>query len=347
MTLQSLTERTNDATPIDVLDVSQAFKACGDPMRLQILQVLQCNAYGVLELAQMFGVKQSGMSHHLKVLHTSGLVDAQREGNAIFYRRPFLHTSPKDGELSRALFDLIDRLPISADLLNRIELIRQQRAIQSQAFFSRLGDQFKAQQELICDYEQYAEASFELLVKDRATEHQRVLEVGPGDGAFLRHLSPAYQHVFALDNTATMLESARQFAQKERLTNIDFVLGDLSHFRSMGETVNAIVMNMVLHHIPSPAEVFTEAAKILEPGGVLVICDLAHHDQTWARENCGDLWLGFEAAELARWAQAVDLVEDDSIYIGLRNGFQIQLRRFAKPNPSKFTQNSVTNRTKP
>lgn len=41
----------------------------------------------MLELAQIFDVGQSGMSHHLKVLAQAELVATRREGNAIFYRR--------------------------------------------------------------------------------------------------------------------------------------------------------------------------------------------------------------------------------------------------------------------
>jgi ArsR family transcriptional regulator len=274
------------------------------------------------------------MSHHLKVLLNSGLVETQREGNAIFYRRPVLNAGSPESDSTRALFELIDRVPLSTAILRQIDLIREQRAVQSRVFFARLGAQFKARQELICDYDQYANASFELLVKDIATHSLTVLEIGPGDGAFLKHLSPAYRQVFALDNSESMLDIARQYAGRERLTNTRFVSGDISHFRSLNQAVDAIVMNMVLHHIASPAEVVAEAAEVLNPGGVMVICDLAHHDQEWARENCGDLWLGFAAAELSNWALAAGLKEDDSIYIGLRNGFQIQLRRFAKPHQS-------------
>lgn len=319
-----------NVSAFDIEALSHVLKACGDPLRIQILQVLQRNTYGVLELTQLFNTKQSGMSHHLKVLHKAGLVETQREGNAIFYRRPLLNPGILDDEATRTLFALIDRFPLSAELKERIELIRQQRAIQSQTFFTRLGDQFKAQQELICDYEQYARASFELLIRQVDTRQQSVLEIGTGDGAFLKLLSPAYREVHALDNAPAMLDAAQALALKERLPNLHFMLGDTAAFRAQGARVDAVVMNMVLHHIPSPAEVFADVAQILNDGGVFVVCDLSHHDQEWAKTNCGDLWLGFESQELSNWADASGLTEDDSVYIGLRNGFQIQLRRFSK-----------------
>ena len=62
-------------------------KAGGDPLRLNVLRALSNDSFGVLELAQIFAIGQSGMSHHLKVLALAGLVATRREGNAIFYRR--------------------------------------------------------------------------------------------------------------------------------------------------------------------------------------------------------------------------------------------------------------------
>jgi len=89
-------------------------------------------------------------------------------------------------------------------------------------------------------------------------------------------------------------------------------------------------MNMVLHHIPSPVDIFSDASALLKDNGILVISDLSHHDQTWVKDNCGDIWLGFESEELNHWAKQFGLDELDSIYIGLRNGFQIQVRKFIK-----------------
>ena len=65
-----------------------------------------------------------------------------------------------------------------------------------------------------------------------------------------------------------------------------------------------------------------------EPGGVVLVTDLCHHDQGWARENCGDLWLGFDPQALAEWAQAAGLLEIASVYLAQRNGFQVQVRLF-------------------
>ena len=72
-------------------------------------------------------------------------------------------------------------------------------------------------------------------------------------------------------------------------------------------------------------------ASLLQPGGSLLVTELCSHNQSWAREACGDLWLGFEQDDLARWATAAGLVPGESLYVGLRNGFQIQVRHFQRP----------------
>ena len=81
----------------------------------------------------------------------------------------------------------------------------------------------------------------------------------------------------------------------------------------------------------NPADALKQMANLLQPGGSLLVTDLCSHNQNWAREACGDLWLGFEQDDLARWATAAGLVPGESLYVGLRNGFQIQVRHFQRP----------------
>ncbi len=89
-------------------------------------------------------------------------------------------------------------------------------------------------------------------------------------------------------------------------------------------------MNMVLHHIPSPAEVFIDIAKVLDEGGQLFITELCSHDQSWVKRSCGDLWMGFDPIELTEWAQNAGFQESESIYLAQRNGFRVQIRQFIK-----------------
>ncbi|NVZ28640.1 metalloregulator ArsR/SmtB family transcription factor [Pseudomonas gingeri] len=315
--------------PDDCDELSALCKAGGDPLRLNVLRALANDSFGVLELAQIFAIGQSGMSHHLKVLAQAALVATRREGNAIFYRRALPHTELPGGKLHAALLDEVDSLELPADVQARIALVHGQRAAASQDFFSRIAEKFRAQQDLIAGLPQYRESILALLDKLGFGPEATALEVGPGDGGFLPDLARRFQRVTALDNSPAMLELARQLCERESLANVSLQLADALLDDSI--QADCVVLNMVLHHFAAPAEALKQMAALLRPGGSLLVTELCSHNQSWAREACGDLWLGFEQEDLARWATAAGLMPGDSLYVGLRNGFQIQVRHFQRP----------------
>ncbi|GFM50734.1 metalloregulator ArsR/SmtB family transcription factor [Pseudomonas capsici] len=310
-------------------DLSALCKAGGDPLRLNVLRALANDSFGVLELAQIFAIGQSGMSHHLKVLAQASLVATRREGNAIFYRRALPHTELTGGRLHAALLDEVDVLTLPEDVSLRIDLVHRQRAQASQDFFARTAEKFRAQQDLIAGLAQYRDSLLSLLDKLSFNAQATALEVGPGDGGFLPELASRFARVTAMDNSPAMLELARDVCEREKLDNVELVLADA--LTGTKVSADCVVLNMVLHHLAAPAEALKQLAERLQPGGSLLVTELCSHDQSWAREACGDLWLGFEQDDLARWAIAAGLVPGESLYVGLRNGFQIQVRHFQRP----------------
>ena len=148
----------------------------------------------------------------------------------------------------------------------------------------------------------------------------------------LEVLSPRFDRVIALDNAREMLDRARARATGAGLDNIRFIHGDTGHGALAKVRADCIVVNMVLHHTPEPQAVLTDIAHCLAEDGVVVITDLCRHDQAWARENCGDLWLGFEPEDLAAWADSAGLAEIASVYLAQRNGFKVQVRLFGHRN---------------
>ena len=135
----------------------------------------------------------------------------------------------------------------------------------------------------------------------------------------------------AVDISQEMLEKASSFASTHQLNNIQFIHQEAAEALQPPLVANCIVMNMVLHHVPSPAELFIKASEILAPGGSLLISDLCAHNQSWVQQACGDLWLGFTEDEVDDWVKQTDLEPQESLYLGLRNGFQLQVRHFTKP----------------
>ncbi len=310
-------------------DLAALCKAGGDPLRLNVLRALASDSFGVLELTRIFAIGQSGMSHHLKVLAQADLVATRREGNAIFYRRALPDASLLGGRLHAALLEEVDGLVLPPEIQSRMAAVQRQRAAASEDFFTRTEEKFRAQQDLIAGLAQYRDSLLALLDKLSFAPQASALEIGPGDGGFLPELARRFQHVTAVDNSPTMLELARQVCQREQLANVHLQLADaLSDFSLAADCV---VLNMVLHHFSDPAQALKQLAHRVQPGGSLLVTELCSHNQSWAREACGDLWLGFEQEDLARWATAAGLVPGESLYVGLRNGFQIQVRHFQRP----------------
>jgi len=315
---------------LDAKTLSILLKAAADPLRLEILRVLTTDSFGVMELCHLFDVKQSSMSHHLKVLSNAQLVATRREGNSIFYRRRYMTERDATHALRIALRQTIDCLQLSDALSERVTEIHAKRALASQIFFAEHARQLKEKQDLIAAFDVYGGQMREMLLSSPLPSRQCVLEVGPGEGAFLSDLAAQFDQVIALDNSQAMLTAARQHGEQSALRNIQYIHADTSYCRQSVLSVDCTVINMVLHHTPSPAQIFADVACCLKPAGVLLVCDLCHHDQDWARTACGDLWLGFEPQDLTGWASDSGLSEGQSIYFALRNGFQVQLRQFIK-----------------
>ena len=310
-------------------------KAMGDVLRLDVLRLLRTESLGVLELTRILDTRQSGLSHHLKVLAKSGLVSTRREGNSIFYRRALPPSDSTKGQLIQSLFETIDEVPLNPTYRERLQEIRQARAEQSRVFFSRNVNAFRQHQELIADHDLYARTVLEMISHVDHPSLKTVVELGPGEGSFLPQLAQQFERVIALDNSRDMLDQAREFTHKTGATNVEYRLGELALLADEGLSVDCIIANMVLHHVPAPAAIFREAATLLRPGASIFISELSRHDQEWVKESCGDLWLGFSTDELSGWAREAGLIAGEAQYLGLRNGFQIQVRQFYRQRRRK------------
>ena len=305
-------------------------KALGDSIRLQILRLLKSESFGVLELCRILGIRQSALSHHLKILSNAQLVSTRREGNSIFYRRAFLSGDDYYREIKESVFDQVDLLPLAESAEKKISQIQLERAQQSLNFFNKNADKFKEQQGLIVAHDDYGSILHDVIDSLGLNDKATVLEVGPGEGLLLTELAAKFKKLIALDNSKEMLEKSKEAIAKGKFNGVQFILGDTTIARKKDVLSDLIIFDMVLHHISSPTKTFKDSSALLNKNGYLLIVDLSTHDQDWVRESCGDLWLGFDETDLNHWAQKAGLVTGQSSYLGLRNGFQIQIRVFRK-----------------
>ena len=343
----------SSALTADLLE--QVFRAAGDSLRMAILQVLKNDSFNVFELCSLFDVKQSAMSHHLKILVNSGLLTSRRQGNAIFYRRCIANISAEQldprASLINSMFDSVDAAPLDSAIASSLSRIQRLRSEASLNFFSEQSEKFRAQQDLISPIEGYRETLTELLDAALCSSGgvdprqplttKQAIEIGPGEGIYLAELVERFEHVIALDNSESMLDRCRKFARKKRFDNIGFIHGDTRSLIELvgqlerGSSVSArrascVVANMVLHHNASPWEMFRNVSKLLCEGGIFVVSELVSHEQGWVRDAAGDVWLGFDEEQLHSWGQECGMYCDLSSYTALKNGFRIQMHVYRK-----------------
>jgi len=259
-------------------------------------------------------------------LAEANLLSRRPEGTATFYRRQ-LPEGPHES-LRQTMFDDIDQEPLGHNLVLGLQRVQRQREAHSATFFREHGEQFKRHQESIASWEDYSRATLHLLDRAGDFSGNKILEVGPGDGRLLPALSKRGAAVVALDNAQEMLDSAKKHASA--LDNVQFCFGEPASLTDHASAFSAAVVNMVLHHVPDPERLILDVARLLTPGGHLVVSELCPHDQAWAREHCGDLWLGLDPNALHIWAAAAGLERNAELFFGQRNGFQIQIQHFIR-----------------
>jgi len=295
-------------------------KAVGDRLRATILAVLAEDSLSVSELCSIVDVPQPALSHHLKVLHQAGLVAKRREGNNIFYRRD---NDPQD-LLKQSIFNALGQVALAPELSGGLQRIHQQRSEHCQAFFADNAAEISSLQTQIAEPAAYCETV--LAIASRLSSRSRALEVGPGSGLLLSGLAEHYRDVCGIDSSAEMLTQTARTA--DDFNNIALVHGDFLECQDESG-FDLIVAAMTVHHLPSPAAFFQQASRLLRPGGSVIVAELTRHDQHWASDVCGDLWLGFEPADLQRWAENAALQPCETQFLAQKNGFQIQIQRYA------------------
>lgn len=301
--------------------VATAF-AVGDERRAQLLRVLEHDSFSVSELANLFGMAQPALSHHLKILREAGLLAARREANSIYYRRRINADSP----LAWAVFDALDQQPMTEALTKKIDELHGERGRQVERFFANNADALRSQQKLISETTVYAPSLRELW-RSSVSPDSQALEVGPGDGVILSLLAQDFGHATAVDQAEAMLAPVHEAVRGFK--NVSLFHREFTRFRTRTR-FDAVVAAMVLHHLPAPRQFFARAARLLAGHGRLLIAELERHEHDWVRDACGDLWLGFDSNELDHWAGSAGLVSGPRQFLAQKNGFSIQILTYIK-----------------
>ena len=145
------------------------------------------------------------------------------------------------------------------------------------------------------------------IARAKLTPASVVADVGTGTGFMLAGLAPLVGKAYGFDNSAEMLEVARK--NLGDAANVELTgLGGASLPLPDGQ-LDAVFANMYLHHAPDPAAAIAEMARVLRPGGRLVITDLDPHTHEWMAKEMADLWLGFERNQVEAWYNSARLAD--------------------------------------
>jgi DNA-binding transcriptional ArsR family regulator len=267
----------------------ETLKSLSDPTRLRLLGLLARGEFTVQELTEMLGMGQSRISRHLKILADAGIVSVKRQGTWGYYRQSDQNDCFR--EVWPALESRLEEIAERRSDLDALARVFEERRLRSREFFERHARQWDRLSAEILPSAPYLERLLEAV-----PPCESLLEVGVGTGALLPQLLRLAKRVVGVDHSPAMLQEARG-----RCADADLRLGEMSHLPLSDAEVETVVLNMVFHHAEEPARVLGEIARVLTPGGTLVIADLARHEKEWARERMADQWLGFDREELSGW----------------------------------------------
>ncbi len=267
--------------------------ALADPTRSRILLLLEQQALSVGEVCTVLQLPQSTISRHLKVLVDEGWTTARSEGASRLYRMAQLHPSPR--QIWDTVKSEVAATPASAQDRQRLAAVVAARRERSAAFFSAAaGDWERMRQEL---FGSTAELMPLLALLDPALV---VADLGCGTGQISRTLAPFVRRVIGVDASEAMLDAARTRAP----ANVELRAGQLEQLPVADGEVDCALLLLVLHYVVDPATVLNEAARVLKPGGRLLIVDMMPHDREEMQETMGHLWPGFPNEQIDEWLVA-------------------------------------------
>jgi SAM-dependent methyltransferase len=280
-----------------VLSGPPLFRLLGDDARLRILRLLAAERLNVSELTGILGLAQSGVSRHLGMLKEAGLIVEQREGVYSWYRLASRLQEAENGfgplwPLLQAQFEQTAGTPDGRADDAKLEEVRR---LRKENFEQHSGPDARERQLVPGrSWAAWARALGHLLPA------WRVADLGCGDGYLTIEASRWASRVIAIDRSKPVLERARALARRRGVRNITWRQGEIERIPLRDASVDLAILSQALHHAADPAAAIAEAARIVAPGGRVLVLDLREHDQEWVTERLGDRWRGFPDAVLTR-----------------------------------------------
>ena len=274
----------------------EILRAAGEPTRLRILSLLAAEELSVMELSRVLDQSQPRVSRHLKLMADANLIERFPDGARVYYR---LSHDVQARRLTDTVLDILADDEGEADH-RRLEEVRTERAADAARYFEQVAPQWDQMRSLyVC------ETDVEKAVEQAAGPgpFNRVVDLGTGSGRMLTLLGKKAKMSVGLDLSQNMLNIARANVTKAGLDKVELRHGDIFSTRLPAESADLVIVHQVLHYLNDPVAAVSEAARLVSPGGRLLIVDFAPHNFEQLREEHQHRRLGFADEEIADWLE--------------------------------------------
>jgi ubiquinone/menaquinone biosynthesis C-methylase UbiE/DNA-binding transcriptional ArsR family regulator len=291
-----------DHQQLSFADLTGSLKAAGEATRLRILALLAEAELTVSDLTEILRQSQPRLSRHLRLLAEAGLVERFREGSWAFFR---LGERGAPADLARVV---IGRLKADDAIVvrdrERLATVRAARAAFAQNYFRRHAAQWDRIRRL-----HVADAAVENAIRAALADKpiRALLDLGTGTGRMLELFGPEIERGIGLDLSLDMLALARARLDRTGLKHCSVRHGDIYDLALPRDSFDVVIIHQVLHFLDDTARAIAEAARVLRPGGRLLVVDFAPHDLEFLREEHAHRRLGFAAETVTQWLEAAGL----------------------------------------
>ncbi|MGN6424860.1 MAG: ArsR/SmtB family transcription factor [Asticcacaulis sp.] len=285
--------------------VLDALKAAGEETRLRLLRLLAREELSVMELVSILDQSQPRVSRHLKLMNEARLIERFPDGAWVFYR---LSGDPAMRPLLEAILAGIGNS--HTDDLRQLEAVRLARRASAEGYFETIAPKWD---EIRSHYVSESDVEAAILRVLGDAPYRRLLDLGTGSGRMLALLGGRAETATGLDLSQHMLNIARSRTFEAGLQGTDLRHGDIYDTRLPSQSADLIIVHQVLHFLADPNRAVQEAARLLVPGGRLLIVDFAHHALEIMREQYQHRRLGMLDEDMAAWLSAAGLMPQTSL----------------------------------